>query len=96
MWMITLKEISASCLFTFHLVGGLYQAADVKNTQLIEYRVTLGAGDTVWGVCSKIVSSKDNLSEVVWRACKESGISDARLVQPGKEIIVRVKKLNAK
>ena len=93
--MITLKEISISCFITAILVCGLYQAAADYKMQMVEYRVTLGAGDTVWDVCSEIVSSKDNLSEVVWRACRESGISDARLIQPGKEIVVKVKQLKA-
>ena len=93
--MITLKEISISCFITFILVCGLYQAAADYKMQMVEYRVTLGVGDTVWDVCSEIVSSKDDLSEVVWRACRESGISDARLIQPGKEIVVKVKQLKA-
>lgn len=91
-----LEQLEISFGLTGLLISGVHYAAETHMTDLIEYRVTVDAGETVWDACSKIVSSKDDLSEVVWRACRDSGISDARLIQPGQEIIVKVKRVKMK
>lgn len=59
--------------------------------RLMEYRVTARSGDTIWGICRRIVTDRDDLSEVVWRARRDSGIEDAADLQPGQTVIVRVK-----
>lgn len=58
---------------------------------LIAYRVEVGDGDTIWALCARVASNRDNLQDVVSRAKKENGIADARYLQPGRKIVVRVK-----
>lgn len=58
---------------------------------LVEYRYTVQPGDTVWGVCSRIASDRDNLQQVVWQTMKDSHIEKGNRLQPGQELIVRVK-----
>lgn len=61
-----------------------------KN-ELIEYRKEVREGETLWDVCAKVASNKDNLQELVYNTMKENHISDPGSLQPGEEIIIRVK-----
>lgn len=59
----------------------------------VPYKVTLRNGESVWDVCAKVASSKDDVREVVYNALKENRINDPGNVQPGTEIVIRVKEL---
>lgn len=65
--------------------------ASSTDDNLVEYRKEIAAGDTLWDVCAKVASNKDNLQELVYSTMKENIISDPGSLQPGKEIIIRVK-----
>lgn len=66
-------------------------AASSTDDKLVEYRKEIAPGDTLWGVCTKVASNKDNLQELVYNTMKENRISDPGSLQPGEEIIIRVK-----
>lgn len=57
------------------------------------YKVALRSGESVWDACAKIASSKDDVREVVYNALKENRINDPGNVQPGTEIVIRVKEM---
>lgn len=59
----------------------------------VPYKVTLRNGESVWDVCAKVASSKDDVREVVYNALKENRINDPGNVQPGTELIIRVKEM---
>ena len=61
--------------------------------QLISYKVTVRDGESVWDACAKVASSKDDVREVVYNTLKENRINDPGNVQPGTEIVIRVKEL---
>ena len=81
--------MSKSLIFTALLAG---YAAE-PEPQLISYKVTLRSGESVWDVCAKIASSKDDVREVVYNTMKENHISNPGSVQPGTEIVIRVKEM---
>lgn len=60
----------------------------------VPYKVTIRDGESVWDACTKVASSKDDVREVVYNALKENHISNPGNVQPGTEIIIRVKEMN--
>lgn len=70
------------------LGAGMYVQAP---PQLISYAVTANKGDTLWDICSKIATEKEDVREIVYRAKQENNIKDLGELQPGQEIIVRVK-----
>ena len=59
----------------------------------MSYKVTLRNGDSVWGACAKVASSRDDVREVVYNTLKENHISNPGSVQPGTELIIRVKEM---
>ncbi len=59
----------------------------------VPYKVTLRNGENVWDACAKVASSKDDVREVVYNALKENHISNPGNVQPGTELVIRVKEL---
>ena len=61
--------------------------------QLISYKVTVRDGESVWDACAKVASSKDDVREVVYNALKENHIKNPGDVQPGTEIVIRVKEM---
>lgn len=59
----------------------------------VPYKVTLRNGESVWDACTKVASSRDDVREVVYNALKENRINDPSNVQPGTEIVIRVKEM---
>lgn len=61
--------------------------------KMVPYKVTLRNGENVWDACAKVASSKDDVREVVYNTMKENHISNPGNVQPGMEIVIRVKEM---
>ena len=59
----------------------------------VPYKVTLRNGENVWDACAKVASGEDDVREVVYNALKENHISNPGNVQPGTELVIRVKEL---
>lgn len=59
----------------------------------MSYKVTLRNGDSVWDACARVASDKDHMQELVYNALKENRINDPGNVQPGTEIVIRVKEM---
>lgn len=65
---------------------------DIQESELVEYRVEVEQGDTLWGILSKLATDKDDMSKLTWQAMQDNRISDPGHLQPGTELIIRVKK----
>lgn len=61
--------------------------------KMVPYKVTLRNGENVWDACAKVASSKDDVREVVYNTMKENHIKSPGSVQPGTEIVIRVKEM---
>lgn len=59
----------------------------------VPYKVTLRNGESVWDACARVASDKDHMQELVYNALKENHISNPGSVQPGTELIIRVKEM---
>lgn len=59
----------------------------------VPYKVALRNGENVWDACAKVASSSDDVREVVYNALKENHIKNPGNVQPGTEIVIRVKEM---
>lgn len=59
----------------------------------VPYKVTVRNGENVWDTCAKVASSKDDVCEVVYNTLKENHIKNPGDVQPGTEIVIRVKEM---
>ena len=77
--------------FTAIVLLSVYSVQPPVKTVL--YKVTLRNGESVWDACAKVASSKDDVREVVYNALKENRINDPGNVQPGTEIVIRVKEM---
>lgn len=71
------------------LGAGMYVQAPPP---MMSYVVTANKGDTLWNICSKIATEKDDVREIVYRAKQENNIKNPGTLQPGQEIIVRVER----
>lgn len=87
--------MSKPLIFTVLLMATALLAgyAAEPEPQLISYKVTLRNGESVWDACAKIASSKDDVREVVYNALKENHINNPGNVQPGTELVIRVKEM---
>lgn len=59
----------------------------------VPYKVTLRTGESVWDACAKVASGKDDVREVVYNTLKENHINNPGNVQPGTELVIRVKEM---
>lgn len=59
--------------------------------ELIEYRAEAEQGDSVWSLCAKVSSDEDCMEELVYRTMQENHIEDPANLQPGTELVIRVK-----
>lgn len=87
--------MSKPFIFTVLLMATALLAgyAAEPEPQLISYKVTLRNGESVWDACAKVASSRDDVQEVVYNTLKENHISNPGSVQPGTELIIRVKEM---
>lgn len=87
--------MSKPLIFTVLLMATALLAGDTAEPepQLISYKVTVRDGESVWDACAKVASSKDDVREVVYNTLKENRIKNPGNVQPGTELVIRVKEM---
>lgn len=64
-------------------------------TQLVEYRKEVEQGDTLWGICAKVATNKEDMGKLVWQTMQDNQIDKPGELQPGQVIIIRVKEARA-
>lgn len=74
-------------------VAAVYTVFAQPETEVVEYRTVIAQGETLWDVCARIASDKDDLSYLVWQTKKENGIQDAGNLQPGTEVIIHPRRV---
>lgn len=87
------ENVMSKSLIAFIAVVFLAGYTVQPPEKTVPYKVTLRNGESVWDVCAKVASSKDDVREVVYNALKENRINDPGNVQPGTEIVIRVKEM---
>lgn len=89
----TLK-IGLLCLALTAVIGSGMACLMQSHTEpRIEYRAAAQSGDTVWSICRRIATDKDNLPELVWETMEENHITDPTELQPGQVIVVHVREI---
>lgn len=73
-------------------VVGFGYYRDTTTTQLEEYRKTVEAGDTLWGVVGQVATNREDMSRLTWQVAQDNKIADPGNLQPGTELVIRVKK----
>lgn len=64
---------------------------DTTTTQLVEYRKTVEAGDTLWGIVGQLATNREDISRLTWQVAQDNKIADPGNLQPGTELVIRVK-----
>lgn len=64
---------------------------DTTMTSLVEYHTTVEEGDTLWGLVGRVATDKEDMSRLTWQVMQDNHITDPGHLQPGKEIVIRVK-----
>lgn len=77
--------------FTAIVLLAGYAVQPLEKT--VPYKVTVAHGESVWDACARVASDKDHMQELVYNALKENRINDPGNVQPGTEIVIRVKEM---
>lgn len=80
-------------LTAFMITVGIAGHAVQPEPPAISYAVNISKGETLWDVCDRISGGRENLQELVWRTAKENNIKDPGTLQPGQEIVVKVKEI---
>lgn len=65
---------------------------DTMKIQLVEYRKTVEAGDTLWGIVGQVATNREDMSRLTWQVAQDNKITDPGNLQPGTELVIRVKK----
>lgn len=87
------EAVMRTFLIAFTAIVLLAGYAVQPPEKTVPYKVALRNGENVWDACAKVASSKDDVREVVYNALKENHISNPGNVQPGTELVIRVKEL---
>ncbi len=85
------KKILAAIAIPVAIAAGTY--AYEPPAELIEYHVEADRGDTIWSLCARVASDRDDLSELVFETMRENNISQPGDLQPGQLIIIHVKEV---
>ena len=87
------EAVMRTFLVVFTTIVFLAGYAVQPPEKTVPYKVTLRSGESVWDVCAKVASSRDDVREVVYNTLKENHISNPGSVQPGTELVIRVKEM---
>lgn len=87
------ENIMRTFLIAFTTIVLLAGYAVQPPEKTVPYKVTIRNGESVWDACAKVASSKDDVREVVYNALKENHINAPGNVQPGAELVIRVKEM---
>ena len=87
------ENVMSKSLITFIAVVLLAGYAVQPPEKTVPYKVTLRSGESVWDACAKVASSRDDVQNVVYNTLKENHISNPGSVQPGTELVIRVKEM---
>lgn len=87
------ENIMRTFLIAFTTIVLLAGYAVQPPEKTVPYKVTLQNGESVWDACAKVASSKDDVREVVYNTLKENHIKNPGDVQPGTELVIRVKEM---
>lgn len=87
------ENVMRTFLIAFTTIIFLAGYAVQPPEKTVPYKVTLRTGESVWDACAKVASSRDDVREVVYNALKENHIKHPGDVQPGTELVVRVKEM---
>lgn len=77
----------------FMIIVGISGYAVQPEPPSISYAVNISKGETLWDVCDRISGGRENLQELVWKTAKENNIKDPGTLQPGQEIVVKVREI---
>ena len=89
--------IFTAALMSAALVAGAAVDADniynrlFPEVKIVEYRREVRPGDTLWTICARIATNKDDMGKLVWQTKKDNRIRDVGNLQSGMIVIVRVK-----
>lgn len=86
-----LKKKAKALIIIAVACAGMAVYANRTETNLITYEKEVTAGDTVWSICSKIATDKEDMGKLVWQVMHDNKITDPRNLQPGTELVIRVK-----
>lgn len=87
------EAVMRTFLTALMIIVGIAGYAVQPPEKMVPYKVTLRNGENVWDACAKVASSKDDVREVVYNTLKENHIKNPGNVQPGTEIVIRVKEM---
>ena len=83
------------CLALSAVLGSAAAGLMQSHTEpRIEYRAEAQSGDTVWSICRRIATDKDNLPELVWETMEENHITYPTALRPGQVVVVHVKEIS--
>lgn len=86
-----LKKKAKALIIIAVACAGMAVYANRTETNLITYEKEVAAGDTVWSICSKIATDKEDMGKLVWQVMKDNHIENPGALQPGTELVIRVK-----
>lgn len=86
------KRIGGIALFIASAVFAAF-AYQGGEPDMVEYHEEAEEGDTVWSMCARVASDRDDLSEIVFETMQENHIKEPGQLQPGQMIIIRVRAL---
>lgn len=92
-WYRRVKWNRISCVLAAVIIAGAvgYRTYCDNNVDLVEYRQEVEQGDTLWSICAKLATDKEDMGKLVWQTAQDNHISDPGNLQPGTELIVHVK-----
>lgn len=87
------ENIMRTFLIAFTATVCMAGYAAEPEPPLVPYKVTVARGESVWDACARVASDKDHMQELVYNTMKENHISNPGNVQPGTELVIRVKEM---
>ena len=87
------RRVVAVILLCIGAAAAGYEIIRADEVPMVTYQKEVIPGDTIWSMCARVASDRDDLSEIVFETMQENHIKDPGQLQPGQMIIIRVRAL---
>ncbi|MGM9518458.1 MAG: LysM domain-containing protein [Acidaminococcus sp.] len=72
--------------------GQAVQDQERRNPQYTMVSRRVMAGETLWEICGELPYGREDLQDVIDRCRRDNDIADPGTLQPGKVLLIRVKR----
>ena len=86
------RRVVAVILLCIGAAAACCEIIKADKVPMVTYQKEVATGDTIWSICSKVATDKEDVCKLTWQVMQDNHIENPGDLQPGTVIVIHVKK----